>query len=486
MRTAILLALPVLALAACEHTTEPHAPSPDDVGPSFATAPGYTVTLLPDASHASRDELQLRFDASGGIFGSTTSNRAARWQVEAGGHVTGPVPLGVLPAPFDAARQWVMSSSATGDVVVGYADLYRTGPMVPWVWTKESMKVLPRQEAATRAWPLAVDDAGVIVGMVSFGVEGSQGAVWLPPYDVEPVLLPRMEEYILNGGRGITEGVITGLVRSDTDAIVQWRIAGDGTVLSGPVQLAGADGILLSEVNRDFDIVGVYHGGGGRVAALYRTESAERTDLGMLAGHIHSHARGITARAADGAVRIAGYSGAGTDFHDTRAVVWSRGASGAVSGPFDLGLPDAYPTKMKGHRFQAAFAYAVNSHGWIAGYSRRGDGTFFATVWLSTGDGATPPPGIGPAASFGFSCQNTATCQFTDTSTPGSSAITAWRWESGDGQTASTQHVAFTYRDAGSYIVGLRVTDADGRSAEASATVKCSAHPRHGLRCSAC
>jgi hypothetical protein len=172
----------------------PQVERPAVGGLFFATTASYTVTLLPEVSHASRDELQLRFDASGGIFGSTTSNQVARWQLEPGGNVTGPLLLGVLPAPFDAARQWVMSSSAFGDVVVGYADLYRTGPTVAWVWTKGSMRVLPRQEAATRAWPLAVDDAGVIVGMVSFGVDGSHGAVWLPPYDAEPVLLPRIED----------------------------------------------------------------------------------------------------------------------------------------------------------------------------------------------------------------------------------------------------------------------------------------------------
>jgi hypothetical protein len=68
------------------------------------------------------------------------------------------------------------------------------------------------------------------------------------------------------------------------------------------------------------------------------------------------------------------------------------------------------------------------------------------------GGGGDPPPpsGDGPTASFSYRCQNTATCELTDTSTPGGSAIDAWLWTSSNGQSANTQNTAFTFTAAGS------------------------------------
>jgi subtilisin family serine protease len=100
------------------------------------------------------------------------------------------------------------------------------------------------------------------------------------------------------------------------------------------------------------------------------------------------------------------------------------------------------------------------------------------------GDDPPPPSGDGPTASFTYRCQNTDTCQFTDTSTSGGSAIVAWLWTSSAGHSETTQHTSVTFGQAGSYTVTLRVTDGDQRSDEASAAVNCSMHQRHGLRCS--
>jgi subtilisin family serine protease len=110
----------------------------------------------------------------------------------------------------------------------------------------------------------------------------------------------------------------------------------------------------------------------------------------------------------------------------------------------------------------------------------------FVTTVFGDGGGDDPPPpsGDGPTASFSYRCQNSATCQFTDTSTPGGSAIGGWLWTSSNGQSATTQNTAFTFTAAGSYTVMLRITDANGRSDDTSAAVNCRTHPNQGLRCS--
>ncbi|HPO12758.1 MAG TPA: PKD domain-containing protein [Candidatus Hydrogenedentes bacterium] len=52
--------------------------------------------------------------------------------------------------------------------------------------------------------------------------------------------------------------------------------------------------------------------------------------------------------------------------------------------------------------------------------------------------------------------------QFTDTSNPNGSPITAWLWTFGDGESSTEQHPVHTYTEEGSYTVSLTVTNADG------------------------
>jgi hypothetical protein len=99
------------------------------------------------------------------------------------------------------------------------------------------------------------------------------------------------------------------------------------------------------------------------------------------------------------------------------------------------------------------------------------------------GDGTEPPPGSGPSASFNYSCGNSPTCQFTDTSTEGGATIVSRDWATGS-QTASGSSVSFTFGTAGDYAVTLTVTDAHGASDQTSKTVSCKDHRMHGLRCS--
>ena len=56
------------------------------------------------------------------------------------------------------------------------------------------------------------------------------------------------------------------------------------------------------------------------------------------------------------------------------------------------------------------------------------------------------------------------TVNFTDTSDPGSSPITEWLWEFGDGSTSDEQHPTRVYSAAGLYTVKLTVTTEEGTS----------------------
>jgi subtilisin family serine protease len=100
------------------------------------------------------------------------------------------------------------------------------------------------------------------------------------------------------------------------------------------------------------------------------------------------------------------------------------------------------------------------------------------------GDGdIEPPPGDGLTASFDYTCGNSPTCEFTDTSAQGEATIVSQEWATGT-QSASGSPVGFTFESAGEHVVSLTVTDADDQSDQTSRTVQCRLHPRHGLRCS--
>ena len=74
-------------------------------------------------------------------------------------------------------------------------------------------------------------------------------------------------------------------------------------------------------------------------------------------------------------------------------------------------------------------------------------------------------PKIGPTADFSadpVTGDRPLDVTFTDLSTPGSSRITAWFWNFGDGTTSTLQSVGHLYGAAGVYNVSLRVTTDDG------------------------
>ncbi|MBI5091748.1 MAG: PKD domain-containing protein [Candidatus Hydrogenedentes bacterium] len=77
--------------------------------------------------------------------------------------------------------------------------------------------------------------------------------------------------------------------------------------------------------------------------------------------------------------------------------------------------------------------------------------------------------GEGPTAAFSANPVSGAaplTVQFTDESIPGSSAITAWAWDFGDGLTSSNASGAHIFGAPGTYTVTLTVTTAAGSDSE--------------------
>lgn len=68
---------------------------------------------------------------------------------------------------------------------------------------------------------------------------------------------------------------------------------------------------------------------------------------------------------------------------------------------------------------------------------------------------------VPPTADFTSSCPNLV-CSFTDQSTDSDGIIASWLWDFGDGAMSSLQNPGHTYASAGTFPVGLTVTDNDG------------------------
>ena len=84
--------------------------------------------------------------------------------------------------------------------------------------------------------------------------------------------------------------------------------------------------------------------------------------------------------------------------------------------------------------------------------------------------GGTGGGNVGPVAGFTSSCAD-LDCTFTDTSTDSDGSVVAWDWDFGDGATSTSQNPAYTYASAGTYTVGLIVTDNEGATDATSASV---------------
>jgi subtilisin family serine protease len=83
---------------------------------------------------------------------------------------------------------------------------------------------------------------------------------------------------------------------------------------------------------------------------------------------------------------------------------------------------------------------------------------------------------IPPAANFSVSINN-LNCTFTDKSTDQDGKIAGWYWTFGDGGTSTVQNPSYSYLNAGTYSVNLKVTDNSGATTSTTQSVTVSAAP---------
>jgi PKD repeat protein len=86
---------------------------------------------------------------------------------------------------------------------------------------------------------------------------------------------------------------------------------------------------------------------------------------------------------------------------------------------------------------------------------------------------STPPPNKPPVANIGGGCPTTGrTCSFDGSgSSDPDGRITAYKWDFGDGKTASSETAEHTYDSTGDFTVKLTVTDNKGLKTTTSLTV---------------
>lgn len=84
--------------------------------------------------------------------------------------------------------------------------------------------------------------------------------------------------------------------------------------------------------------------------------------------------------------------------------------------------------------------------------------------------GTSPGVSQPPIAGFTTACDG-LTCSFTDTSSDSDGTLEAWSWNFADGSSSTLPNPTHTFAASGSYVVTLKVTDADGLESTATQTV---------------
>ena len=403
--------------------------------------------------------------------------KAELWSVDENGNVTGQKTMGELPEPFDSFDFQEPNSINSSGLVVGKVS--KSSGYVGFIYDSE-MKVLPWFLGATFSWSADhINDQGVVSGHIRYLNENEdgvllRGAVWLPPYEDEPMTVSPLEEHVSSFAYHVSQsGIITGISYTDQEnlEIVRWQLQEDGGI-SEPVVVQGEEGYRFygggDRVNNTGDIA--VNQNGWTSPALLRADNI--IELGLLTNHESGNVTAISDPESSGLIHLSGFSGD----DDRRAVYWSVSASGEVSGPIDLGLP--------ANNYESSSARGINNRGWISGLSNRKGSGQRPTLWYSVqggdngDDGDEPAPPSGDlTASFDYSCGNSDTCTFTDTSTGDDIVSRDW-----DPELNNSDQITFT--DAAQHTVTLTITDSGGNSASASETINCRSHPRHGLRCS--
>lgn len=162
----------------------------------------------------------------------------------------------------------------------------------------------------------------------------------------------------------------------------------------------------------------------------------------------------------------------------------------SMACPHGAGLAALYIVK-NGRASNAAGVYAIRQ-ALIDGGKLQSDATYGLKTqndpdgfkenlgWANLTGGTTPPPppeNKPPVAGFSFSA-TALTVAFTSTSTDSDGSITGYSWTFGDGSSSTAQNPTHIYAAAGTYTVGLTVTDDDGANGSISKSVTVATAPQ--------
>jgi hypothetical protein len=329
---------------------------------------------LMSGDHAHGVASAIRASADGGALIVGYSHlygdlKAVTWRVTAGGAVTGPTRLGEVQSPLGEDNYPYQTGRDINTAGVAVGGVYRRdGPTIysqtlGYVVDGE-MRLLPWLQGRTNSWyAWAINEPGMIVGWLryfEYGEDGSviarptRGALWLPPYADEPVLLEPLPGHSNAQARTINDaGVIAGWSFTDADSVgVYWTADGTGQI-TGPWPIAA--GFRSTAVNSTGHVAGHAFG----TAAHWHSSSNTVTRLGLLGNDGYSQAFGINDVGA-GRFSMVGWSGRSLDQGDRVPVLWNS-ANGSTGPAIALPMPTGYIS---------GYASDADNRTWVVG---RGD-----------------------------------------------------------------------------------------------------------------
>lgn len=145
-----------------------------------------------------------------------------------------------------------------------------------------------------------------------------------------------------------------------------------------------------------------------------------------------------------------------------RAELWIDGTPEATAkktadpGPLILGRQGAYSDELDGSVAE------------VLAYDRALSDAELAAIQAALVEAYVPPPDANrpPTADFTWSCADLA-CSFADASADPDGSVVAWRWDFGDGTTATGPGPSHAFPGSGTWTVRLEVTDDGGATAAA-------------------
>ena len=215
----------------------------------------------------------------------------------------------------------------------------------------------------------------------------------------------------------------------------------------------------------------------------------KRVDL-VLSGHEHLYARSkqLALSASCAAIAPGTYApGCISDADD--ALAKGAGTVMAIVGTGGVALRDVNPGDSEAGYFAASSGLNQNpSHGNLdvrvtadtltAGFVPTAGGTFTDSFTIAAG---AAPVNQSPLASFSADCVGLACSLDGTASADPDGTIAGYSWSFGDGGTGSGPMPSHSYLAAGSYSVGLTVTDNAGATGESTRVIEVTAPPAAGI-----